>query len=680
MVSNLPITEKTSFVDVIRHHADNTPGRRSLTFVTGASELDVHWTYGDLDTRARAIASALQDQCLPGDRVLLLYPPGLEYVAAFLGCQYAGVTAVPAYPPEVGRSARSLSRLLGIIEDAQVSMVLTISAVRAVGDSLLSQREGPELRWCATDIVPDSAAADWRPLLSTADDLAFLQYTSGSTRAPRGVRVTQRNLVANSELIRHAMRHDPDCHVVTWLPPYHDMGLIGGILQPLHVGMACELMSPLTFLHSPSTWLERISGKSRVSAGGPNFAYDLCARKIEPLDRERLDLSGWDVAFCGAEPVRAQTLRSFASAFEVAGFHRQSLFPCYGMAECTLMVSGGQRPDGPSEIRVDADVLEQGRISMREGAGTRVLVGNGPVVPDHDVQVVDPQTRQPCRSDEVGEIWISGASVADGYWSEPEHGVQTFGATLPFRPGVRFLRTGDLGFLRDGELFVTGRRREMIIIDGRNLYPHDIEHSVAACHPGLRPGGGVAFTVDPDGQPELVVLQELRHAPEIADRDGLLTTIRSVVGAEHGVMPAVVALVEPGAVPKTSSGKVQRMLCRADFERGRLAVVAQWRLADQPTTLRAARGPAWQRRDELVRYLTERINTVLRLGNGSALGAKTGFLELGIDSVAAVEIRNRVQAELGVSLPIGLLFDHPTIDALASYLDGVLAISERTPR
>ncbi|WP_405163550.1 AMP-binding protein [Nocardia sp. NBC_01499] len=677
---SLSITDKTSFVDVIRNHAENTPEQRSLTFVTGASEFDVHWTYGDLDRRARAIASALQDQCLPGDRVLLLYPPVLEYVAAFLGCQYAGVTAVPAYPPEVGRSRRSLARLLGIVEDARVSMVLTTSEVRAVGDTVLPQGDSTRLRWCATDIVPDSAAEDWRPLTSTPDDLAFLQYTSGSTRAPRGVRVTQRNLVANSELIRHAMRHDRDCHVVSWLPPYHDMGLIGGILQPLYVGMTCELMSPLTFLHAPSTWLERISGKARVSAGGPNFAYDLCVRKIEPPDRERLDLTGWDVAFCGAEPVRAQTLHSFASAFAVAGFRGRSLFPCYGMAECTLMVSGGQRPDGPREIRVDADVLEQGRIGVRAGAGTHVLVGNGPVVPDHDVQVVDPQTRQPCRSDEIGEIWVSGPSVADGYWSEPDHGVQTFDATLPHRPGMRFLRTGDLGFLRDGELFVTGRRTELIIIDGRNFYPHDIEHTVAACHPALRPGGTVACTVDPDGRPELVVLQELRRAHDVVDLAGLLTTIRSAIGAEHGVMPAVVALVEPGTVPKTSSGKVQRMQCRADFEHGRLAVVAQWRLADQPTTPRAAPGPAWQRHDELVRYLTDRINTVLRLDNGSVLGAKTGFLELGIDSVAAVEIRNRVQAELGVSLPIGLLFDHPTIDALASHLSGVLAISERTPR
>ncbi|QIS14176.1 AMP-binding protein [Nocardia arthritidis] len=678
---SLTITDKTSFVDVIRHHAENTPEQRSLTFVSGASEFDVHWTYGQLDRRARAIASALQDQCLPGDRVLLLYPPSLEYVAAFLGCQYAGVTAVPAYPPEVGRSPRSLSRLLGIVEDAQISLVLTTSEAHAVADTLLPRGNRSQLRWCATDIVPDSAAADWRPLRSTSDDLAFLQYTSGSTRAPRGVRVTQRNLVANSELIRHAMRHDRNCHVVTWLPPYHDMGLIGGILQPLHLGMTCELMSPLTFLHFPSIWLERISGRMRVSAGGPNFAYDLCVRKIEPHDRERLDLSGWDVAFCGAEPVRAQTLRSFAAAFAVAGFRSRSLFPCYGMAECTLMVSGGQRPDGPSEIRVDADVLEQGRISLREGAGTRVLVGNGPVVPDHDVRVVNPHTGRPCRSDEVGEIWVGGPCVADGYWAEPEHGPQTFGAILPHRPEMRFLRTGDLGFLRDGELFVTGRRSELIIIDGRNFYPHDIEQTVAACHPALRPGGTAAFTVDRDDRPELVVLQELRRAHEVADPDDVLAVIRSAVGAEHGVMPAVVALVEPGAVPKTSSGKVQRMLCRADFGHGRLAVVAQWRLADQPTRLRTPpRGPAWQRHDELVRYLTDRINTVLRLEHGSVLGAKTGFLELGIDSVAAVEIRNRVQAELGVPLPVGLLFDHPTIDALAGYLHGVLALSERTPR
>jgi acyl-CoA synthetase (AMP-forming)/AMP-acid ligase II len=544
-----------------------------------------HLTFAGLDLRARAIGAALQRLGAGGQRALLLYPPGLEFVAAFFGCLYGGVVAVPAYPP---RSARNLPRLLEIARDARPAVALTTGQLAAAIGGLANQvPELAALRLVTTDELPLDQADSWSDPGASGSTLAFLQYTSGSTAAPKGVMVSHGNLLHNEEMIRQAFRQTAESVIVGWLPLYHDMGLIGNVLQPLYLGARCVLMSPIAFLQSPKRWLAAISRFRATTSGGPNFAYDLCVRKIAPADRADLDLASWDLAFNGAEPVRPETMARFAEAFAGCGFQADAFFPCYGLAEATLFVAGGSAAGtagtAPRIAAFDRAQLEAGAAKPLPASdpASRTLVSCGRAWLGQELAVVDPATLTRCPDGQVGEVWLRGPSVAQGYWKRPEATAETFDGHLAAGPATDraapFLRTGDLGFVDGGELFVTGRLKDLIIIRGRNLYPQDIELTVERSHPALRPGCGAAFSIELAEEERLVVVQELeRNAtdtpPPVESVEEIGDAVRRAVAEEHEAQVQQVVLLRAGSIPKTSSGKIQRRACRAALLAGKLDV------------------------------------------------------------------------------------------------------------
>jgi acyl-CoA synthetase (AMP-forming)/AMP-acid ligase II len=487
---------------------------------------------------------------------------------------------------------RTLARLRAITDDAQPVLALTTSSILSKLEGLFAQ--APELqtmRWLATDKDVGSAAQDWRNPQATSNTLALLQYTSGSTAVPRGVMVSHGNLLENSAHISQAFEITSESGSVTWLPVFHDMGLTNGIIQPLYGGRRCVFMPPQSFLQRPVRWLQAVSHYKATISGGPNFAYEMCVRKITPEQCGALDLSSWKVAYNGAEPVRADTLRRFAATFASCGFRPNFFYPCYGLAEATLIVSGGLVKDEPILCTTQVAALEHNGVveTSDRRLNVRTLVGSGHAVADTRIVIVHPESLTACAPDEVGEIWVSSPSVAQGYWNRPEETGLTFRAYLADTGEGPFLRTGDLGFLRDGELFVTGRLKDLIIIAGRNLYPNDIELTVEQSHAVVRPGCCVAFSVDVGDEERLIIAAEVERRYRTADRyqqgaqagsnlnghppldaEAVSRAIRRAVAEEHDVRVHAVVLLRAGSIPKTPSGKVQRRVCEARFLDGSL--------------------------------------------------------------------------------------------------------------
>jgi acyl transferase domain-containing protein/acyl-CoA synthetase (AMP-forming)/AMP-acid ligase II/thioesterase domain-containing protein/acyl carrier protein len=673
-----PAHECGTLVQLLRRRARHQPEQRAYTFLTDGEAAEVHLSFQDLDRQARALAGRLQALGLRGARALLLYPPGLDYIAALFGCLYAEVLAVPTYPP---RRPNSVERLRAVARDCGAAVVLTTPAIRASAQGLAEGiPELPALRWLTGDELAPGREDDWREPPLTADSLAFLQYTSGSTAAPRGVLLTHGNLMHNSALIYQRFGHSAASRGVIWLPPYHDMGLVGGILQPLYGGFPVTLLAPAMFLQSPFRWLQAISRTRATTSGGPDFAYELCVRRTTPEQRATLDLSCWEVAFNGAEPIRPETLERFAAAFEPCGFRPSAFLPCYGLAESTLFVTGRSCGAGSVRVPVREAALERHQVAAgKEGQeGTRLLAGSGQVPPDHQVLIVDPETCRPCAADRIGEIWVAGPSVARSYWDKPEETARTFQARLADSGKGPYLRTGDLGFLQDGELFVTGRLKDLLIIRGQNHYPQDFERTVERCHPALRPGCCAAFSVKAAGEERLVVAAELdRHSrhPNVEDITG---AVRQAVAEAHEVEVYALVLLRFGGLPKTPSGKIQRHACRAGFLDGSLPVAGQWALAapvngangvcgngrgvvrngapDQAPTVEAIR--AW-----LVARLAKRLNVT-----PDEIDVGAPFTRYGLDSLAAVTLAADLEIWLKRRLDATLIYDYPTITLLAGHL------------
>jgi acyl-CoA synthetase (AMP-forming)/AMP-acid ligase II len=562
-ILNIPYT---SIMDVLRVHAAEKPSQRAYTFLADGDDEELTITYAALDAQARAIAARLQQDLKPGDRAIMLFAPGLEYVAAYMGCLYAGVIAVPAYPPDPTRLRQSLPRVASIVADCAPRAILTSGMILDFARTVMADVPGvSDAVWLATDAVPVADAAAWRDPQPGPHDLAFLQYTSGSTATPRGVMVSHWHLLHNSASGHQLAGHDDPASVyVSWLPCYHDMGLIGGILQPMYGGFHGVLMSPLAFLQRPLRWLKAISKYRGTTSPFPNFALDLCTRKVKPEERDALDLSSWRFAVNGAEPVRWESVKRFTEYFAPVGFRPEVNAPAYGLAEATLMVSCGPAKRGAFVRHFDKQELAQRKVVLApaDDANARAHVGCGEPCAEQRITIVDPETCIACAPGEAGEIWVQAPSVAAGYWNRPEATEHTFNARLADTGEGPFLRTGDLGFLHEGQLFVAGRIKDLIIIDGKNHYPQDIERSLERAHPALRVGCSAAFSIDEDGQEKLAVVAEAAAGEEIA---AVATAIRQAVANEHSVRVHDVLLIKTGAIPKTSSGKIQRHACKIGY-------------------------------------------------------------------------------------------------------------------
>ncbi len=683
-----PVSHAT-LVDLLGSRAHHQASRTAYTFLADGESEEVSISYAELDEKARSIAAYLHDAGACGSRALLLYPSGLDYILAFFGCLYAGVVPVPAYPP---RKNRSLDRIDGIVINAEATHVLGTTQI--LNDVERRFSEHPHLQQMhriATDTLDLAAAPTWSPTTLSGADLAFLQYTSGSTDRPKGVMVSHDNLMHNQRLMHQAFQLTEQDRLLGWLPLYHDMGLIGNVLHSLYAGVHCVLMAPVMFLQKPVRWLNGVTKYGATISGGPNFAYDLCSRKITPEQREGLDLSSWNLAVNGSEPIRAATLELFSETFSPHGFRRNAFFPCYGLAEATLFVSGGPVTNEPTFDRVGASALAENRIERAGENGssqeeTCTLVSSGTAWPDQQLQIVNPETMTPCASGEVGEILISGGSVAGGYWKAPEATKEAFEAIVAngsagngSNGSHHALRTGDLGFIREGELFVTGRIKDMIIIRGRNHYPQDIEATVAAAHPALRGGGAAAFSIEIDHEERLAVVQEVeRTAVRNLDEAGIVGAIRKAVSDAHELHAHTVVLLKPGHLPRTTSGKIQRRKCKGDLVAGRLEQIGGSGVAtDAPaptaggylplTHAELVTATPGERSLKVAGHLQQLIARARKVAPNT-IDKAAPLSAFGLDSLDMTELKVTIENDLRLVAPPLEAIQDASIDELAAHL------------
>jgi len=759
------LAERRTIFEIVEFWSDIHPHQSAIEYLPDdGPKLAI--TYRELSDRAHRVASQVRQVCGAGDRVIMLLPPGPDFIVGFLGCLHAGVLAVPATEPKPRRLNDRLSR---VVSDCQPTAVLTTASVATRIEPKVVCPALADLPWVCQEAIEQTSVdlssttlpcGDHLPLngeirdrlgmsenLATGmgrngsyvgsqfvdhggddviEEIAFLQYTSGSTSDPLGVAVSHRNLLHNLEMIRisfgQEFNHgsDPSLRGVFWLPPYHDMGLIGGILTPLYIGGVTVLMPPTTFLKRPLSWLQAISTERALISGAPNFAYDLCASKIDPAEISRLDLSSWEIAFCGAEPIRAETIERFCEAYEPAGFSRQSFYPCYGLAEATLFVSGNRGRRAPViktldrrelenhrvfEINSDAQV-EENRVSEQT---TRVVGCGGPVL-DGEILIVNPETRLEIGADEIGEIWYRGTNVASGYWNQPSKSEEVFAAVLANDSNRTFLRTGDTGFFDGRQLFITGRLKEMLVIRGRNFYPQDLEATARLVDPSLI-GGGVAFSIDDSHGETLALVLEVDRQADSALFDQLIANVRSAIGEVHDIVPETVLLVRPFSLPRTTSGKMQRLLARKMFSRDRLRVLARWDRPhcanDLPGTKsnqtvkpsapvdaddHLAVGRAWigarsdNSRDDSdplqqpisegrITHIAEEIESWLcdRLVVHGSLAPEEvtpdrPLAEFGLDSMATLQLAGEIEDQYKIKLNPIAMWNYPTARHLARYL------------
>jgi len=554
-----------TFVDVLRYRATQCPDALAFEYLIEGDDEGLKTSYARLDQEARSIALALMQIASPGDRVLLLYPPCPEFLSAFFGCLYAGMLAVPAYLPKRNRHA---DRLAAVIHDAGAEVALTnlqnLSSLKSLAESDPTLKR---LSWLASDstLLPD--ATDWvAPPSVQSESIAFLQYTSGSTGSPKGVMVSHGNLLHNSSLIYATMAPRPESHYVNWLPTFHDFGLILGALQPIYGGYPCTMMSPNAFLQKPARWLRSISKTRADFTAAPNFAFDLCVSKITDEEKKGIDLSCLRRVYNAAEPVRKKTIESFSGVFAPLGFSRTSFYPSYGMAEATLFISGSPKEGELSFLSISKKAYENLNVETVsvEAEDQESLVGCGSFGGGQKVVIVNPNTKNRCASNEVGEIWVQGESVAQGYWNRPDASQEAFQGRIAESGEGPFLRTGDLGFIQQGQLYISGRHKDLIIIRGVNHFPQDIEKSVEELSKDFRAGCGAAFSIEEDGHEELVIVQELVRHPQ-ASLETLAAQIRERVIQDHGLQIHTVSFIKTGTAYKTSSGKIQRRRCRSAF-------------------------------------------------------------------------------------------------------------------
>ncbi len=676
-----------NFVSLLQKRAEQTPNACAYVFLTDGEHLEQSISYQELDARVKIIAAHLQANSNVGERALLLYPPGLDYIISFFACLYAGVVAVPVYPP----SRHHLQRLKAIIFDAAPAIVLTTGEwSQKLQDSYQESWGQKKLVWLATDEI-NNHASTWISRQLKSDNLAFLQYTSGSTGNPKGVMVSHGNLMANQKAIQKAFGHSRETVVVGWLPFYHDMGLIGNILQPLYLGSTAILMSPMVFLEKPIRWLNTISKYRATTSGGPNFAYELCIRKIAPEQISTIDLSCWTLAFNGSEPVRTATLERFAHVFSQCGFRQKAFYPCYGLAEATLFVTGqGYATESNTESNIPLITNDSNRLAQ-------TLVNCGHTSTGHKVCIVNPESKSLCPDGEEGEIWINGASVAQGYWNQPEVSEETFRAVLtlpqdysaPEKDQKTYLRTGDLGILKQGGLYVTGRIKDLIILRGHNYYPHDFEQAIDSGVPELRPGCSAAFSINQEDEETLIIVAEAKRRKIDGDKaQKILIAMRQALINISDAPIGVIVLVPPGVVPKTSSGKIRRQACKQDYLAQRLQIIVQSgentdvhaliseknednTLASLVSLRETVRISTKEQRISLItNHILSHLVRSLRIPEAD-LKPETAIRSVGLDSLRIVELKHSVDLLLDTDASLTLFMSDHSIHTVAEILASI---------
>ena len=689
-----------SFGEILAHQAQDR-AERGFTYLIDGEQQEVFISYAELDRQARSLAKILSEHGLTDEQVILLFPPGLEFISALFGCFYAGAVAVPLAPPNPKRMQDDLLRMAVLTRDARARAVLTTQMIYGIFKSLPDVDPAfTALKFIVIEDAISQPARSWEPPRIASDHLAFLQYTSGSTGTPKGVMVTHANLLANEEFLKRACQLDGDSIGVSWLPMFHDFGLIGFVLQPVFLGANCTLLSPLAFLQRPVRWLQAISRYRATSSGGPNFAFELCLRRISDKECESIDLSSWRIAQCAAEPVRKSTLERFTERFARYGFHGTTFSPCYGLAESTLLTTASDAGRGMLSVDFSARAVEEGhaRPAQPGDPDRRTLVALGHTHQTGTVAIVSVEAEVRLPEGEIGEIWLRGPSVTAGYFGNPEQTARTFRATLADEPGRFYLRTGDLGFLHDGALFMTGRLKDLLIIRGRNHYPQDIEQTVESCSDSLRAGCSATFSIEVGEEEVPVVVAELSAGAAAGAAEKIGAAIRQAVSERHGLSLHTLCLVPPGSVPKTSSGKLQRSRCRAEFLGGRLQPLWQGSAPAEPEPAAAPPepqppapavpplapesaaepAPRSDRVEAALAWLRARIAELARAA-GAPFDPESPLTAYGLDSVKLVGLSSELAERLSRTLPPTFFFDHPTVAAVARALDGEAANHEPAP-
>ncbi|MCF6171642.1 MAG: AMP-binding protein [Bacteroidales bacterium] len=659
------VRDCSTYIEVIRNRVKADPEHVVFRFLNDGITESESLTYRQLETRSKALGAAMQKLSGKGERVLLLFPPGLAYVASLFACFYSGMIAVPAYPP---RRNRSLQRIHTIVEDSGVTVSLISRQVyNDIERNFAEDQLLKNIHWIVYDDVADGQASHWQEVEILPGDTALLQYTSGSTGNPKGVMITQLNLLYNSEYIRQTFDFDKNSVGVNWLPIFHDMGLIGGVLQAAYLGVLNVGMPPIAFLKNPLNWLRALEKYQGTTGGGPNFSFDYCITKTTEEERAALDLRSLRTFYCGAEPVRKKTMEEFPDAFAQSGVTPERMYPVYGMAETTLIVTGGLQDEAPKYLKVDAASLSENKVvplSGSQDARTVELVGCGHCWMETKVEIVDPVTFERAKRDAVGEVWVSGPTVAKGYWNKAEENRRTFGAHIQSTGEGPFLRTGDLGFVRENELYITGRLKDLIIIRGVNHYPNDIEFTVQHADPALRENGGAAIPVTVDGEEKLVVVQELeRTAMRLDSFEPLFAKIREAVAEEHELEVHAIVLIRTGSIPLTSSGKIQRRLTRYGYLNNELNVVASWE-NNAPAPAAGQTVTETPTPEGIKCWL---VNWIVRNQHfrPEEIDYDKNITAYGIDSLAAVTLEQEISNHFGFQWHVSSFMLKPTINKLA---------------
>lgn len=653
-----------TYTEVIQKRTCSDPNFVVFRFLSDGINEDGSYTYKQLEDRSKSVAASLQKIGKKGDNVLLLFQPGLAYVASLYACFYSGFVAVPAYPP---RRNRGIERIYTIIEDSGANICLLSQQVyndiqrNFTDDSKLSN-----IQWIVYDDIQDTDKDNFKEENILPEDIALIQYTSGSTGNPKGVMLTQLNLMYNSEYIRTTFGVDKESVGVHWLPLFHDMGLIGGLLQAAYVKCVNINIPPMAFLKNPLNWLKAIDKYRGTIAGGPNFAFDYCIQKTTEEERKELDLSSMKVFFCGAEPIRQQTMKKFVEDFAISKIKEEMLYPCYGMAETTLIVTGGVFSEKPKYLSINTSALSENKVIIEKEntPGTTDLVSSGKTWLNTKIEIVNPHTIKQVSENEVGEIWISGPTVATGYYGKPEESKMIFGAHISDTNDGPFLRTGDLGFVYENELYITGRLKDIIIIRGVNYYPTDIEYLIQDNIPELKNNSGAVFPVTIDNSEKIVVVQELeRTAMRNTDHNIILEKIRQIISEEMELETQAVVLIRTGSIPLTSSGKIQRRQTKFEYLNNELNIVAQWvknkGVSEIKTTV--SNTPTEENIKEwLVQWIMRNQNFTRE-----EIDLDTNITTYGIDSLAAVTLESEIGKQFGFAWHVSSFMLNPTINGLA---------------